>query len=350
MASGPEAHPQLWKTLTLALDAELREDVTITGSSGLNHPVQAIAVDESSRRVIIISAEASPRMAALMQVDVQVTMPDFKVLVARPVAVDLGTLARKTLDSFGIPQIDVENARVFFSQLSAMPEEDVKLLVGPNTQDVFKNALAVYEKTGLPAMTQILDAVMQAERIPWKEILRVFGDKAASGTLDLRDLLQSDGMKADLAAGVCPIPLYEFTEADFEIFESTGRVDEARSRLRGLGVLQYFFPPTDHISLGLVDQGVSKVGEIVDVASELPAMGHPFGTVELIDSPSDLVEVIGQLHELGYVAEGEHGYEVSEKGRSVRSIVKFRPREGLLTKLLNRVSLSASISPKDFIK
>jgi hypothetical protein len=88
----------LWRTFGLALGAEPRRDhLVVRGASGLDHPVQSLSVDEKGGRLIIVSADPNPRVAALMQGDVQATMPGTRVLVARPVVFDLGILARRFL-------------------------------------------------------------------------------------------------------------------------------------------------------------------------------------------------------------------------------------------------------------
>lgn len=88
-----------WRTFSFALGAEPRDHLTIRGASGLDHPVQSLSLDEKSRRLIIVSAEPNPRIGALMQVEVQATMPETHVLVARPVVFDLGVLARRLFPS-----------------------------------------------------------------------------------------------------------------------------------------------------------------------------------------------------------------------------------------------------------
>src|ERR1700730_11518509 len=62
---------QFWDVFGRALRAEPKDYLTIRGSSGLDHFVEAIFVDDKSKRVIIVSAEPNPRIAALMRVDVQ---------------------------------------------------------------------------------------------------------------------------------------------------------------------------------------------------------------------------------------------------------------------------------------
>src|SRR6267378_6271000 len=79
--------------------------LTLCEKCGLDHPAQAIAVEDKNRRVIIVSAEQNARVAAMMQGDVQATMPDVRVLVARPVVVDLGVMARSMFKT-------VEGARI----------------------------------------------------------------------------------------------------------------------------------------------------------------------------------------------------------------------------------------------
>jgi len=338
---------QLWKILSAALDAELREDTVIRGVSGLNHAVQAIAVDDRTKRVIIVSAEANPRMAALMQVDVQATMSDTKVLVARPVTIDISSMARKIFAPLDMSRIDMAQAQAFVRNIKGLNPEETRSALGPEFIEVIENAKIVLEKVTLPAVNTIQDLIGQAERLPWKEIMAVFEEsKTVDGAIDLSSLIATDSIDADLRAGVCPIPLYEFGESDFEIFTSDRRIDDARERLRQFGIRQYFYPPADQVALGLVDQGFSQEQTVARMAEQAPRLGHPFGERELVE-PSAVVDILAQLKALGYVAEGEHGLEVSEKGRIVRSTVRYRPREGLLTKLINRISVS--LSPKDFM-
>jgi hypothetical protein len=58
--------------------------------------------------------------------------------------------------------------------------------------------------------------------------------------------------------------------------------------------------------------------------------------------------MLEDLRELGYVAEGEHGVEITQTGSVTRSTIKFRPQESVFQRLLNRFSMNVSVSPKDF--
>ena len=78
-------------------------------------------------------------------------------------------------------------------------------------------------------------------------------------------------------------------------------------------------------------------------------MGHPFGDNEIVRSNTNLSEILDDLGNLGYVAEGEHGVEITPSGTAIRSTIKYRHREGIFQRILNRLSLSLSVSPKDFM-
>src|SRR4051794_29013991 len=95
MAGTASDQRQIWHSFSRALDAELREAQFIPGASGLEHPVQAISVDDKGKRVIVFSSETNARTAALIQGDIQQTMPDVSILVARPVIADLSVLVRR---------------------------------------------------------------------------------------------------------------------------------------------------------------------------------------------------------------------------------------------------------------
>ena len=93
---------EFWDAFGRALRAEPRDYLTVRGSSGLDHFVEAIFVDDKSKRVIIVSAEPNPRIAALMRVDIQAAFADARVLVARPIAFDIAALARQMVQKFGL--------------------------------------------------------------------------------------------------------------------------------------------------------------------------------------------------------------------------------------------------------
>ncbi|MBN9552785.1 MAG: hypothetical protein J0H31_29020 [Alphaproteobacteria bacterium] len=88
-----EEKPPIWEAFCSALGTDYRKAKEIVGASGITH--QAIGVDDKGKRVVLVSGDSNPRIASLMRVDVQATMPDVRVLIARQLALDLAHTARK---------------------------------------------------------------------------------------------------------------------------------------------------------------------------------------------------------------------------------------------------------------
>ncbi len=84
-----------WRSICAALGTEYRPTNEIHGQSGLVHPISGLGVDDKGKRLIVISADHNPRNAALMRMDVQASIPDLRVLVARPLSIDLPHIVRQ---------------------------------------------------------------------------------------------------------------------------------------------------------------------------------------------------------------------------------------------------------------
>ncbi len=305
-------------------------------------------MDDTTGRVIIVAAEADPRLAALVQVDVQSSMPDAKVLIARPIAIDISAMARTLLEPFNITEVDFDRARKFLNDLKDKDEKTTQDLLAPLADGAAGNIPAIFEKVELPAIGQIVSVISQAAMLPWRDILDLFNETAVSGNIDLRALLARDSLAADLAVGICPIPLYQFSEQDFDLFLEGRRIEDCRERLKSLGLYQYFFPAPDQLALALVEKGIGDHNAILRDAGLAPQMGHPFGDAEILDGATKFEELVEKLRDSKLIVEGEYGFEISQEGRSVRGNIKFSPREGLVSKIINRISVS--LSPADFLK
>lgn len=336
----------IWSAFGKAIGAELREDTDIQGVSGLTHRVDAICVDDKLERVIIISAEPNPRVAALMQVDIQQTLPNKHVIVARPIPIDLPAIARGVVSNFGTSNLD-------FGALSQSIEEsrdregNIPVGIEPYTT-LLAPIAASFKHLNLPPLNQILAAVQQMAMLDWREIEGQIKTNPSSVIVPLSNLLQSDIAATDREHGICPLPLYEFTEEDWELFLSYRENEAIEEKLKALGIYQYFFPAPDQVALGLVDRRGMTVGEVNGALAATPQMGHPFSNSELTpDVP--IREVVEQLTELGYLVEGEFGLEVTNEGTSTRASVKFRPRESIVSKIIQRFSMNLSVSPKDLL-
>jgi hypothetical protein len=335
---------RLWSSFSAAVGTELRPGTTIRGISGLDHPVQAIAVDDKNKRVLIVSAEPNARVAVLMQADVQATLPDVRVLVARPVVVDLGVIARQVFKN-------VEGARINLVEMTKRIERFQKLDPA-RTQRHFNRrlkkavepAFLALKNVSLPTLNQFMDVIQQAAYLDWSYVLQTLKEDEANPSISFERLLHIDNMAIDRQHGVCPVPLYEFAADDWEMFFQGNRIEQIRQRLRELDIYQYFFPAPDQVVLGAADKGLTSRDDLIHLVQECQPLGHPLGESEIVPSLTRLPDLIETLSELGYLAEGEHGVEVTPAGQTTRMQLKFRPREGLISKLINRFTVNANIS------
>jgi|SRR5665213_200553 len=78
-----------------------------------------------------------------------------------------------------------------------------------------------------------------------------------------------------------------------------------------------------------------------------PQLGHPYGPTALVSENTKLTDMIDALGERGMIVEGELGLEVGPGGKQIRTSLKFKPQEGLLSKIINRFSLNLDL--KDFL-
>jgi hypothetical protein len=350
MSDTPETK-QIWKSIGSAIGVELREATSIRGASGQDHPVQGVAVDDKTHRVVIFSAEPSPRIAALMQTDVQATLPRAHVLVARPVIFNLSEITRRVIEQsgdFNIPMLAAylrKSSSNNSKRIQKTTDDVLANRIGPVIKPLFETA----SKIQLPFTVQLMDVIEQITNLDWKStFLEAPTIEGFLGTLLATTTL--DSSEADRRLGICPIPLYDFSETDYELLLSGEHIDAIQARLKTLGIYQYFFPPPDQLLLGLADNNVTEDGSVVLAAEEAPAHGHPLGSPEIFKDNATLIETLEELKGAGYVAEAEIGVAITEKGREIRQSIKIRPREGLISKISKIISVKLDLNTKDFLK
>lgn len=337
----------IWKPFCTALGAEYREYKEIQGSSGLVHPVQAIAVDDVKKRVIIVSAEYNPRIAALMRVDVQATMPGAKVLVARPIAVDLAHAARAIFinERGGINYQKVVEVISLFSN-GTVAQETLTAKYGAELAPI----LGAVKQSGLPIRSHILHTIEQAASIDWGKLKgQQHNDVLPLVTETVKMFTAIDNLAEDRAQGICPVPTYELSEKDWELFYRGTRIEEIQERLKALNIFQYFFPPADSVALAMVDNGVSTEEEIIRAMEMAQHDGHELSKNELLPDVMDVPDILSEFKRAGYIAEGEMSWEMTPEGKSMRQNVKFRPREGLIAKLIAQISVKINLDLKDLL-
>ena len=341
---------RIWESFSRAVGTEPREGRTIIGASGLEHLVQSISVDDKHGRMVVVASEPNPRTAALMQVDIQATMPDVNVLVARPVVFDLGVIARQFAKSLGGAEIPLDQLKAYTAKVEKVKGRKNKK-VDKNLEKLLGPAMRVLTNVTFPGLTQFVDVIQQATYLDWSQVLSAHAENPENPSFSFAKLTEIDNLAIDRRHGVCPIPLYEFSEQDWELFAQGSRIEDVEQRLRKLGVYEYFFPAPDELALGMVERGVKNSRAVAEIIDRAPRLGHPLGSNTLIRDVSELPDILGQLADAGYVAEGEHSVETTPKGEKIRQTVKFRPKEGVFQRLLNRITIKASVSAsaKDFL-
>jgi len=132
------------------------------------------------------------------------------------------------------------------------------------------------------------------------------------------------------------------SEEDLDTFLDHQNLDAAREVLRRLGVHQFFFPPPDQLLLGTIDRSATISGseQPSDIAQHL---GHPAGRMELVPTDTPLTDLIDALKDRRLLVEGEVSVELTEEGASQRASVRFSPREGIVSKIVNRISVNLDL-------
>ena len=338
-----------WKSIIRAAEAEPRDVESLRGASGFSHPVVALGTDESRRRVIIVSGEGDARSAAMAQGDIQRTMSSVKVLMVRPVAVNLGYTAKVLVERIGRVALHQSD----FDWIGQHPEKFREWLV--QFFRGIKGLTVPMEFVRLNAIAVFKDIIQQLSLIDTSSTEKGkaeenFQTKPGFTGFDLSRLANLDPVATDRLMGVCSIPLYDLSGEEIANLITHGDEEEAREILKRHDVLQYFFPAADHLALGLLDREPVSADVIVDRLKQTPELGHPFGPLEIVDQNVQLVEVVDALQERGLLVEGKANIEITPEGRSVRTEVSFKPREGLVSKLLRQFSFKVELSLKDLFK
>jgi hypothetical protein len=192
----------------------------------------------------------------------------------------------------------------------------------------------------------LINIVRQAAQYEWQKILR--NDEKGSLLVDLQPFLSVDPQQWDRDNGICPLPIYEMTEDEIELCKSGSKLDEIGEMIVRRGIRQYFEPPFDQSALALVERGLSNLHDIEKALSVLDETGHPIGENEILESRTNLEQTLQGLMDIGYVAEGVQTVEITAEGRQQRSILRFKPREAAITKVVRL--LGRSISTKGWFQ
>lgn len=322
-----------WTHVLRALETEPHPAHFVRGISGLEHPVIAVGVDDQRRRLLLVSGEHDARSAAIAQIDIQRTIESVQVVVMRPIAINLAPIAKHVVDFLGGSTVEPQQW-----------QERLKLLSDNNNQlseAVNKNlahCISGFDVATLNWVAQIMQTVQQLSMI---DIDTGAGAEAPSspGTIRFEKLVNLDPTELDRHLGICPLPLYQLDPLDASIVQRGTDLEAVRDVLRRQQILQFFFPSADQLALGLVDRGLQKPSSVLNELSKAPSMGHPFGPPELTPTDLPIGETIDALQEKGYLVDGEIGIEMTGSAKAIRANIRFKPREGIVSKIANNVSI-----------
>ena len=339
---------QFWNTFLSSLETVPREVQDVRGASGFVHPILAVGVDAARRRTVIVSGDPDARTAALAQADIQAALPHVKIVMARPVAINLQPIALALMEKLG-------GARIPFSRFELLSsKEKGEQYAHELLDDVGESVARPFLNVQLNTLSIWKEVIQQLSLIQIEGFSGKQEDQApdlkAIPIMILERLLRYDPVAVDRSGGVCAVPLHLFDQADFEAL-ARGDVDHATACLTKYGVLQYFFPPSDQIALAAIDRGEATTPDAISRRVQMaPELGHPLAPNELVDPQAGIMDLMDALKDRDLLVDGSMSVEVSPAGRTVRSEVKFRPREGVMEKLARVISIKVDINWQDLFK
>lgn len=328
-----------WDSFIRAVGADPRTANTIQGASGIQHPVDAIGMDEKYKRLIIVSNTVDAYSAAMVQADIQSALDGIKVIVTRPIAISLSQTAQALSTQMGATSFNLTNLLEMFSD-----KEAATSLLEP----IIAPIVEMFRLSPINTTAKIVQTIQELTKIKFSFPL-ISGespemiDKETEDSINLANLINEDPMSNDRQLGVCPFPLYNFIGEEAEMFEMGTHIQEVKSILQKHDILQYFYPSPDQVLLGLVDRGINQERDLTAEYYHVPILGHPYGPTEIIPQAENFKDLVQSLQERKFIVEGEFGYEISDTGKSIRASIKVKPREGLISKLLNRLSVNLNL-------
>lgn len=330
--------PEFWNGVLRAVGVDPRKAREVGGASGVRHAALAVGVDETEKRIVVVSADGDPRSAALAQADIQAAIADYKVIVAKPTLISARQFASELMRSSGASTISMQNMGILEQQdrerFQAQFTELYETRLSGAFEVVdnwFKTSQSVGGLSFLQIAKQIIDQLtFFSVKIDEQDV-----------TVDLSAAIESSPMALDSQLGICGFPLYAMTESELDVFAGGG-LDEAQAILRRYGVMQFFFPAPDQLLLGAIDRGAPVTGDS-QPAAIARGLGHPSGQMELVAADTKLTELLDALKEKNFLVDGEVSVHLSEEGLQERATVRFTPRESILSKIINRITVNIDL-------
>jgi len=340
---------RFWRTFLKAVETKPLDVPSLVGASGLDHAVSAAGFDVKRKRLVLVSADHTAREAAFMCADVAAAHRQLHVIAARPLAINLSQAARGVVDMKGalrdLPQADLEKLRT-------LPKDhpDILQLVAPYREYVealFFPLVRGFANFGPRILDSIIEICHQLSKVRVVTNVQPDTGQVQSSSLDFSSLLASDPTFDDQSLGLCPIPLYDLPDDAVETMKTGVDLEAARAILQRFNILQYFFPPPDHLALGLVERTPTTLDDLTVHIEAAEHLGHPLSEPQIVPQGRGVSDIIASLKDSGYIVQGKTTWQIEEKGRLVRHELAYKPQEGIVTRLIN---WAKSKLPKDLLK
>jgi hypothetical protein len=327
------SYPHFWSNLLRAVGAVPGDVEALRGASGISHQVVAAGADDSGQRLIVISAAGDARMAALAHADLQTAFDPIRVILARPVVIDLPRAAAHLSRMIG-------RTNLSSADLSAIPGAPDQKAIQEAMQP-YVDSLGEFAKHWFDNAAGVQDIGFVIGFLQFVDQMRLIKFDSSEGRLqiDLSGLVASSSTESDEVFGICPVPVHSFTGEEMETVSSGRSVDEVVGILRRQGIYQYFFPSADQLALGLADRTTATASQLMEALGSAPKLGHPFGENEVLPASLRLAEVVDALMDRKLLVAGEVDVKVSQQGETLRARVKFGPRESVVSKVINRFNV-----------
>lgn len=287
----------------------------------------------------ILYNTADAYSAAMVQADIQSALDGIKVIVARPIAISLSQTAQALSTQMGATSFNFTNILEIFND-----KEAATSLLEP----IIAPVIEMFRLSPINTTAKIVQTIQELCKIKLSFPL-ISGEspeklaREPEDSINLTHLINEDPMYKDRQLGVCPFPLYNFIGVEAEMFELGTHIEEVKSILRKHDILQYYYPSPDQVLLGLVDRGINQEHDLTAEYNHVPLLGHPYGPTEIIPQAENFKDMVQSLQNSKLIVEGEFGYEISDAGKSIRANIKVKPRESLISKVLNRLSVNLNL-------
>ncbi len=309
-----------WRNFITTLGTTPIEKAQIIGASGFEHPIIAAGIDAQRNRLVIISADNSPRLIAMAHSDIQAAVHPLQVVTAHPIRINIKKPA--------LEKTDLSSTKEKSDKISDNLTRTSELIEPVNIMSVLQKGWLAFQ-TGL---YQILLTQSDTEQ-------------AKQAFEELKPELEAQDFESiDQKLGICPIPLYEFSPQEIELICSdTAKTEEITILLHRLNIIQYFFPAPDQLALGIIARTSPTKQQLNEILTTPPKLGHPYGHTEILDKEVSITTVLDALQERNYIVSGKLIYETTPQGEAIRKEVCFTAKESLVSKIINRFKISIDI-------